>query len=260
MTTEKKVFSDLQALSCEAAKKFIEIGSEAINKRGQFSVVLAGGSTPKSLYQLLAAEKFKNQIDWKKVFFFFGDERNVLPDSDESNFRMANENLLKPLQIPEENIFRWQTELENIEFIAEKYEQTIKRFFNLERNPPATAGGSDKTYPRFDLILLGMGADGHTASLFSFTKALNETEKIAAANTVEKLETVRLTLTFPVINNAANVIFLVSGADKAATLKEVLEGAFQPLKYPSQSVKPDSGNLLWLVDEPAARLLTSANS
>lgn len=261
MKRQVLVFPNIEELSRFAAAKFIEIGNEAIKKRGRFTVALAGGSTPKFLFRLLTTENFKSQIDWKSVFFFFGDERTALPDAEESNFRMANENLLKPLQIPEANIFRWQTELRDAELIAEKYEQTIERFFDLERNPPAAAGGSDLSqFPQFDMILLGMGADGHTASLFPFTTALNETEKITVTNMVENLDTIRFTLTFPVINNAANVIFLVSGEDKAATLKEVLEGEFQPLKYPSQSVKPDDGSLFWLIDEPAARLLTPAKT
>ena len=227
-----------------AAKKFVSIGQRAITETSKFTVALAGGSTPKSLYNLLASENYRSRIDWQKVFFFFGDERNVLPDSDESNFRMANENLLLPLQIPDENIFRWHTELQNTENIAEEYEKTIKGFFNLSENE----------IPRFDLILLGMGDDGHTASLFPFTEALYETEKITFANYVKKLRTTRLTLTFPAINNAANVVFLISGGNKAETLREVLEGDFQPEKYPSQSVNPANGNVYWLVDANAAKM------
>lgn len=246
---ERKVliFPRIEKLNDFAAEKFIEIGNDAIEKNDRFAVALAGGSTPKSLYRLLSGEQFKNRIDWSKVFFFFGDERGVLPDSAESNFRMANENLLKPLEIPEENIFRWQTELENSDKIVESYNQKIKDFF-----------APDKTdFPRFDLILLGMGTDGHTASLFPFTDALNETEKQIVSNRVEKLETVRFTFTFSLINNAANVFFLVSGADKAEVLKRVLEGEFAPLKYPSQGVSPKNGKLFWLIDESAAQLLTS---
>jgi len=183
-------------------------------------------------------------MNWTKVFFFFGDERNVLPGDAESNFRMANENLFLPLHISVENVFRWQTELRNAEKIAENYEESAKFFFAL-----------NDELPRFDLILLGIGEDGHTASLFPFTKALRETKKIAIANSVEKLATTRLTLTLPVINNAANVIFLVKGADKADTLKTVLEGKLQPEKFPAQSVKPENGELFWLVDEQAAALL-----
>ena len=180
-----------------------------------------------------------------KTFFFFGDERNVPPDDAESNFRMANENLFAPLQISGANIFRWNTELKDAEKIAEDYGKSIKALFALSNNE----------LPEFDLILLGMGDDGHTASLFPFTEALGETEKIAVANPVEKLETTRLTLTFPVINNARNVIFLIKGADKAEVLREVTQGAPQPDKFPAQLVKPVNGELFWLVDAPAAALL-----
>ena len=154
---------------------------------------------------------------------------------------MAHENLFEPLQIHKENIFRWKTELANEKKIAEAYSNSLKSFF--------------RNFPKFDLILLGMGDDGHTASLFPFTKALNETEKIAIENRVEKLKTWRYTLTFPTINNAENIFFLVKGAEKAETLKRVLEGDFQPQKYPSQNVKPENGKLFWLVDESAAALL-----
>lgn len=240
-----KTFIDTEQLNLFAAEKCLALAIEAINQHERFTVALAGGSTPKSLYQLLTTEKFKNQIDWTKVYFFFGDERNVLPGNTESNFRMAYENLLKPLEISGENIFRWKTEMLDAEKIAEDYEQTIKEFFNLAENK----------FPRFDLILLGMGADGHTASLFPFTKALNETEKIAVANPVEKLNTTRLTLTFSAINRASNIIFLINGAEKAEALKEILEGKRQPDEYPSQNVKPKNGNLFWLLDEKAAQFL-----
>ncbi len=241
-----KIFSSFEELNFFAAEKFVEIANDSIDRSGKFSVALAGGSTPKSLYQTLSSENFKGKIDWSKVYFLFGDERNVSPDDEESNFKMANESLFEPLTISVENIFRWQTESKEADKIAADYENKIKSFFNLS---------ADK-FPRFDLILLGMGADGHTASLFPFSTALNESEKIAVANPVEKLDTARLTLTLPTINNAANVIFLVKGADKAETLRVVLEGDFEPEKYPSQSVKPQDGNLYWLIEREAARLLS----
>jgi len=240
-----KVFPKFNYLNQFAAEKFIEIGTEAIEERGKFTVALAGGSTPKSLYQLLTTDKFCSQINWRKVFFFFGDERNVLPGNAESNFQMACENLLKPLQISENQIFRWQTEIEEAERIAGDYEEKIKVFFDLTENE----------FPRFNLILLGTGDDGHTASLFPFTKALGETRKIAVANWVEKLETNRLTFTFSTINNASNIMFLVVGAAKAEVLREVLEGDIQPKKFPVQNVKLKNGNLLWLLDEKAAQNL-----
>lgn len=243
--SEIKIAQDLSELNILAAEKFVSIGNRAIETNGRFTVALAGGSTPKSLYQLLASDAYKNRIDWKQVFFFFGDERPVLPTDADSNFRMATENLLKPLQIAEENIFRWQTELKDA---AENYEKTIKEFFDL----------SETEFPRFDLILLGMGDDGHTASLFPFTKALTETSRIAVENWIEKLETNRLTLTFPTINNASNIIFLIIGASKAEVLHEVLEGEFKGEKLPSQNVKPTNGNLFWLIDTDSARFLNNS--
>lgn len=240
-----KIFPDIEELNNFAAEKFVETAARAIEKQNYFSIVLAGGSTPKSLYRLLSRNEFNNQIDWTKVFFFFGDERNVLPDDEESNYQMANENLFKPLQIADEQIFRWQTELKDAEEIAGDYETSAKVFFALSENE----------LPRFDLILLGMGADGHTASLFPYSEALHETDKLAAANWVENLQTTRLTLTFPVINNASNIMFLVSGTEKAEALREVLQGDYQPDQFPAQKVKLNNGNLLWLIDSDAARLL-----
>ncbi|CAN5248120.1 6-phosphogluconolactonase [soil metagenome] len=240
-----KVFPNIEELNRFASEKFIEIGNEVIEKYGRFTVVLAGGSTPKSLYQLLASDRFKDKIEWSKVFFFFGDERNVLPDNAESNFRMANENLFEPLQIPSENIFRWQTKIPNIRKIAQDYEEKIVKFFKLRENE----------IPKFDLIFLGMGDDGHTASLFPFTKALHETEKLAVENWVKKFNNWRFTLTLLTINNAENVIFLVSDASKSKILRDVLEGESEHDKFPSQIIKPKKGNLYWLIDEKAARFL-----
>lgn len=240
-----KVFPNSVELNFFAAEKFVEIANKAIEENGRFTVSLAGGSTPKSLYQLLASDKFKNQIDWTKAFFFFGDERNVPPDSEESNFRMANENLFEPLQISDENIFRWQTESKDAEKTAKKYEVSLTVFFDL----------SEDEFPRFDLILLGIGEDGHTASLFPFTEALTESKKNVAVNWVEKLNTNRLTFTYPMINNASNVIFLIGGESKAEALKEILEGEYQPEKYPAQAIKLKDGNLFWLIERQAARLL-----
>lgn len=251
MSRKILIFDHIEELNHFAAQKFVELGNRAISTGGRFTVALAGGSTPKSLYRLLASENFKTRIEWNKVFFFFGDERNVPIDSEKSNFRMASENLLRPLKISGENIFRWLTELKNAETVAGKYEKAIRIFFDIKEN--------SKSFPRFDLFLLGMGDDGHTASLFPFTEALHATEKIAAANYVEKLNDCRLTLTFPVINNAANIMFLVSGEKKAPALKEVLEGGFQPEKFPAQVVKPEHGNLFWMADKYAARLLQNRN-
>ena len=242
-----KIFPNFDELNFFAAEKFIAVGNEAIERRGRFVVALAGGSTPKSLYQLLASEDFSGKIDWNKIYFFFGDERNVLPNDKESNYKMARENFFERLEVKEQNVFRWQTELTDARKIAVDYEQKIKIFFDL----------SADEFPRFDLILLGMGDDGHTASLFPFTEALAEQEKVAVANPVEKLDTVRLTLTLPAINNASNIMFLIKGADKAQTLHDVLEENFEPKKYPSQTIKPRDGDLYWLIEREAARLLSA---
>ncbi len=240
-----KIFENLSELSKFAAEQFISIGNKKIDKNGRFVVALSGGSTPKTLYNFLLSDEFKEEIDWEKVFFFFGDERDVSPISDKSNFRLANESFLKPLKSPESNIFRWHTEIINAVEVAESYERSIVKFFDL----------SNGKFPQFDLIFLGMGDDGHTASLFPFTKALNETESIVISNYVEKLDTNRLTFTYPTINNAANVIFLVAGKNKAAALKEVLKGEKNCEKFPSQCIKLADGKLLWLADEEAASLI-----
>ncbi len=245
LMSEIKVFDEAEELDQFAAKSFISIGNQAIKKNGRFSIVLSGGSSPKELYKLLASDDFRSQIDWQKVFFFFGDERDVSPASDQSNFKMANESLFKPLEIPKTNIFRWQTEIINAAEVAEQYEKYIRKFFALKPDE----------FPRFDLILLGIGDDGHTASLFPHTKALSENKKIAVANLVKKLNSYRLTLTFPVINNASNIIFLVSGEQKAKTLQKVLETDPQPEKFPVQGVMPLDGKVTWLIDEDAAEFL-----
>lgn len=237
------VSEDLQTLGRRAAEMFVRVGNEAIERTNRFTVALSGGSTPKLLFQTLAGADFRGRIDWTKTRFFFGDERFVPPDSAQSNYGSARDNLFEPLRIAPENIFRWRTQLASAAEAALDYEKTLIDFFQT-------------ALPRFDLILLGLGADGHTASLFPETAALNETQKIVVANRVEKLQTCRLTFTFPLINNAANVVFLVSGAEKAETLKTVLEGEFEPQKLPAQAVKPRDGDLFWFADEAAARLLT----
>jgi len=247
MNKQIKIFPNIEDLNNFAAERFVEIAAESIEKSGQFTVALAGGSTPKALYQLLAAEPFKNQIEWGKVFFFLGDERFVPEDDPESNFRMLKENLFEPLHISQANIFRWNAGKKSPEETAKEYEIAMSWIFIEDEE--------ERTRPVFDLILLGMGGDGHTASLFPYTKALSETNRFAVANPVEKLQTTRLTLTFPVINYARNIMFLVSGAEKAETVRAVLEGDFQPDKFPSQNVKPENGDLYWLLDEKAAALL-----
>ncbi len=240
-----KIFQDITELSKFAAEKFISIGNKQIEKNGRFTVALSGGSTPTHFYQMLLTDEFKDGIDWEQVYFFLGDERDVSPMSEKSNFRLANENLLKPLKVSNTNIFRWHTEIIDASEVAESYERSIKKFFGL----------SNGEFPNFDLIFLGMGDDGHTASLFPFSDALKETSKIVVSNYVEKLNTKRLTFTFPTINNASNIIFMISGKNKAVALKEVLEGDENCEKFPSGCISPSHGKVFWLADEKAAKLL-----
>lgn len=228
--------NNVDELNTTAAGLVIAIALESIELRGKFSIALAGGSTPRSLYTLLASDNYRKKIDWSKVTFFFGDERNVPPDSDESNFRMANESLLSPLGIRSTKVNRWKTELEPVNAAAE-YE------VKLEENGP------------LDLVLLGLGPDAHTASLFPHTHALREKEKLAVANWVEKFQTNRLTMTYTAINQARDVMFLVAGQEKSDAIAAVLEGKTRVEEFPAQGIKPTSGSLTWVIDEPASSKL-----
>ena len=216
------------------------IQADAIKERGRFSLALAGGSTPKALYELLAANQSGYQ--WDKWYIFFGDERTVPPDDADSNYHMAKDSLLSKVPIPESQIFRMKGELDPA-VAADQYTQDLKATFG------------DQDFPRFDLILLGMGDDGHTASLFPHTAAIHESEKWVIAHFVEKLDTWRITLTPPVLNNARNIVFLVTGDKKAQRLIEVLNGDYKPDELPSQIINPTDGHLIWYVDEDAASQL-----
>lgn len=226
-----------------AAREFVSLAEEAVRSRGRFFVALSGGSTPRSLYSVLAS-KFKDSIPWQKAFCFFGDERPVPPDHPDSNYRMAFEAMLSKVPVPKENVFRISGELDP-EAAALDYEQTLRKFFDLRPGE----------FPHFDLVLLGVGTDGHTASLFPGSTALNETRRLVVANWVEKFKTFRITITFPVLNAARCVMFLASGAEKAGILREVFES--KSANLPSQKVCPEQGRLLWLVDRQAASSLRS---
>lgn len=243
------------ALAKQAAELFVEIANAAITTSGQFAVALSGGLTPKAIYRLLSADELRYDTDWSRIRFFIGDERNVPADDERNNFRMVNEALFRPLKIREALIFRWKTEINEPEAVASDYQAILRSVFSREKNPPPHTDGSD-LFPRFDLVLLGLGADGHTASLFPHTKALHENEKLAVANWVPQMDEYRFTMTFPVINNAANVMFLVSGDEKAATVRDVIEGEYRPDDLPAQRVRPDNGELFWMLDEAAAALLS----
>jgi 6-phosphogluconolactonase len=240
-----RIVPDAPALFQAAAEEFVAQATAAVTAQGQFTVALSGGSTPRGLFNLLAT-KYGKSLPWDKMFFFFGDERHVPPDSPDSNYRMARETLLSRVPIPAANVFRVPAENPDAARAAEDYERTIQQFFRL------TTGA----FPRFDLILLGMGPDGHAASLFPETTALQERSRLVLANWVEKFKTCRITFTVPVINQAKVVTFLVGGADKAEALKEVLEGDQSPELYPSKLIAPINGRLIWLVDQAAAGALS----
>ncbi|HEX4945906.1 MAG TPA: 6-phosphogluconolactonase [Blastocatellia bacterium] len=232
--------ADAQALAQTAALTFQQSASEASAARGRFAVALSGGSTPKAMFALLAGEPYRSAIDWTRVYIFWGDERCVPPEHPDSNYRMTNEALLARVPIPPSHIFRMRGEDEPSQ-AAQQYAALLQQFFQPE------------DVPRFDLVFLGMGADGHTASLFPGTTALHAApDEIVVANYVEKLNAHRLTLTATAINQARNIVFLVGGADKAETLRAVLHGAYQPELYPSQLIQPAQGKLIWIVDETAA--------
>ena len=234
MTKPKAIICrDVEDLSRKGAEQFVAAARQAIAAQGRFSVALSGGSTPKGLYLLLATPEFASRIDWTQVHLFWGDERCVPPDHPESNFRMVKDALLSRIAIQSENVHRMIGEDEPMRAAA-SYEAELRQFFS----PPSGL-------PRFDLILLGLGEDGHTASLFPDTAALSETQAWVLHTYVEKLKANRLTLTFPVINNAAEVSFLVSGASKAPIVKEILTNGRSG--YPAARVRPAHGQLRWFV-------------
>ena len=243
---EIRILASPQEIFRAAAKLFSEAVAESVRSNGRFTVALSGGSTPKGLYSLLA-EEFRASLPWQKMFFFWGDERHVPPNHPDSNYRMTNEAMLSRVPVPAENIFRVPAEIPDANSVATQYEQTIKQFFHLKSGE----------FPRFDLVLLGLGPDGHTASLFPGTNALQEKNRLVVANWLEKFNSYRITLTLPVLNHAAQTVFLVAGADKAAALHEVLEGNAPGEQFPAKLVAPTDGKLIWLIDRQAAASLST---
>jgi 6-phosphogluconolactonase len=245
-SVEIRTLTTPQELFEAAAEEVVRTANEAVAQRGRFTIALSGGSTPKNLYNLLATNA-RTALPWDRMFFFWGDERHVPPTDPESNYQMVEEAMLSKIPVAAGNVFRIKAENPDAAAAAEDYEQTLKRFFALEPGQ----------FPRFDLILLGMGPDGHTASLFPGTAALQEKSRLVVANWVEKMKTHRITLTFPVLNAAQCVTFLVSGTDKATVLKAVLEEDVPAEQYPAKLVKPSDGKLIWLIDRAAASQLTN---
>jgi 6-phosphogluconolactonase len=228
------------------AEIFARAANEAARLRGRFAVALAGGSTPKALYRKLT--ELIPPIPWESVHLFWGDERCVPPDHPESNYWMARETLLAHAQIPDANVHRIRGEDPDPEAAADDYELDIRKFFAL---------GPGET-PTFDLVLLGLGHDGHVASLFPGSAALSEDRRLVAVHRLEDGPGRRITLTLRVLNAASRIVFLVSGERKASILRQVLEGAYDPRRLPAQGVQPRGGSLLWLVDDDAVSRLRAA--
>ncbi|MGB2626461.1 MAG: 6-phosphogluconolactonase [Candidatus Acidiferrum sp.] len=250
-TVKRKVilFPDAQGLARRAAEEFINTANNAVATCGSFTVALAGGSTPKLLYTLLVEDAgLRSQVPWDKMQVFFGDERHAGPADKDSNYRMANESLISKSPLKPEQISRIKGEYDDTEKAALEYERVLRAYFKLK----------DGELPRFDLVLLGMGDEGHTLSLFPGTKALNPSpNRFVVRNWVGKLYTERITLTAAAASQANQVIFMVTRADKALALKAVLEGPYEPEQLPSQLIQPSTGNLLWLVDQDAGSLLSA---
>jgi 6-phosphogluconolactonase len=245
---EIRILSDGAAIAKRAAQEFVQAAAAAVRDHGAFSVALAGGSTPKALYSLLATDSsLRSQVPWEKLHLFFGDERHVGPGDPDSNFRMATEAMISKVPITKDQVVRIKGEYPDTEEAAHEYEQALQSYFKLKPGE----------YPRFDLLFAGMGNEGHTLSLFPGTKALHADSRIVARNWIGKLYTDRITLTALAASNAARILFMVTGADKACALKAVLEGPFEPEQLPAQLLQPKNGKLLWLVDAAAGSMLTS---
>jgi 6-phosphogluconolactonase len=245
---EIRILADGGAIAKRAAQEFVQAGASAVREKKVFNVALAGGSTPKALYGLLVNDPaLCSQVPWDKMHLFFGDERHVPPDHPDSNFRMATEAMISKSPLKPEQVTRIKGEYPDTEQAALEYEKALREYFKLK----------DGDYPRFDLVLAGMGNEGHTLSLFPGTKALHADGRIVVRNWIGKLYAERITLTAPAASNSAEIIFMVTGADKAPALKAVLEGPFEPEQLPAQALQPKNGKLLWLVDAAAGSKLTS---
>jgi len=250
LQVQYRIEPDAVALARRAAEFFTSVIAEAIASRGLARIAVSGGSTPKAVFALLADanQPFRAAIDWSRVQLFWVDERTVPPDHAESNYRMTREALLDHVPLAPEQIHRMEGELEP-EAAAARYESAIRNLFRLE--------GAE--LPSFDLVALGMGDDAHTASLFPYTTAIHELGRIVVANEVPQKKTWRITLTWPTINNARNVFFLIGGAEKAASVDQVFQGPRDPERLPSQLIWPSNGILSVFLDKAAATMLPAVN-
>ena len=239
------VCRDLEDLSREGARLFVEAAARRVKEAGRFAVALSGGSTPRRMYEILASD-FQEAVAWKDVHVFWGDERFVPPEDPESNYRMAWDALLSRVPLPARNVHPVNTQGVNARTASAEYDRHLKEFFRL-----GTHG-----VPVFDLMILGLGTDGHTASLFPDSPALAERERIFTENTGGKSRATRLTMTFTVLNAAREAVFLVSGTEKASVVRDILEG--RENSYPAARVKLSSGHLTWLLDEAAGSKLSAS--
>ena len=237
------IYPDKDTLSHAAAQHIVQIANESIVTHGRFTLALSGGSTPKMLYGLLGSEPYRSQIDWAQVEVFWSDERCVPPESEESNFHMAQEVLLNRVPLSPTQIHRMPADLPDRDAASRDYSLEIQKVFGTNR------------VPSFDLLQLGMGPEGHTASLFPHQPSLHEQERLVMPVTVPKPPPPRLTFTPPLLNAASHVLCLVTGADKADAIQAVLEGPYQPDEYPAQIVRPTKGEVTWMLDTSAAEKL-----
>jgi len=253
LAPEIRIVKDLEELTRAAAGEMVRCAKESVGRQGRFTVALAGGNTPLSLYELLATQPtFRTLLPWEKSHFFWGDERHVPPEHAENHFRKAQVAMFSRVNVPPENIHRIPAENPDAAAAASEYETHLRSFFALKPGQ----------VPRFDLALLGMGPDGHIAALFPGSDALAVGDRLAVATRDAQLKTEWITLTLPVLNNAATVVFLARGREKAETLREVLRRVERPpkraVRIPAELVRPVNGRLLWIVDQEAAGLLAPA--
>lgn len=246
-----RIFDDAEALAVAGAEEFAALAAAAVAVRGRFTVALAGGSTPRRLYRRLAEPPWRERVAWDRVEFFWSDERGVAPDQPESNYHMAATALLDRLGVSPARVHRIEGEAPEHAAAARRYQTEIARVFGVEEIGPP---------PALDLILLGMGADGHTASLFPGTGALDERKRWVVSQFVPTVGAERITLTVSLINRARQIRVLVAGEDKAATLRAVLKGPHDPRRLPVQLIAPEAGGLVWFVDRGAAGALSGTEA
>jgi 6-phosphogluconolactonase len=239
-----EVLSDLEALSHRAASIFLDASKNSIKTQKRFAVALSGGLTPRRMYTLLGSKSYHDKIEWRHVHLFWADERCVPKENEESNFRLAYESFLSKISVPASNIHRVKGE-EDPEKAGKDYENDMRKFFGISG------------IPVFDLTILGMGEDGHTASLFPDSKALEEKIRLALPVYMKRPKCDRVTLMLPILNNSAQILFLVSGPSKANIVNEILGKEGKKERYPAGLINPSRGNIIWLIDRQAAANLTS---